>query len=180
MDVRDEPGRLCSMAQQLYTEGNYLQAAETFARAASAYADQKNDLMQAAMQNNRSVAYLQAGQPHAAWEAASGTDRIFLEVNDFRRAAMAFGNQAAALEALGKTKDAIQYYERSAALFEQVGDKELNGMVLQSLSSAQVRSGHRIDALFSMQAALSKKKHLTLKERILKRLLSVPVQLMQR
>jgi len=180
MILSDEPGQLCSKAQQLYREGNYLQAADVFAQAASAYANQQNHLMQAEMQNNRSVAFLQGGQPHSAWEAASGTHQVFLEGNDFRRAAMAYGNQAAALEALGKTKDAVQCYERSADLFEQVGDKELNATVLQSLSNAQVRSGRRIDALFSMQAALSKKGHLTLKERVLKRLLKVPVQLMQR
>jgi tetratricopeptide (TPR) repeat protein len=180
MNAVPNPAQLCSAGQQCYKEGDFLQAAEYFAQAASEYAGENKPLLQAEMQNNRSVALLQAGQPHAAWEVTVGTDQVFLEAKDFRRAAMAVGNQAAALEALGKTKDAVQLYEKSAALFEQAGDNELNSIVLQSLSSAQVRAGHRIDALFSMQSALSKKKHLTLKERFLKRLLRVPVQLMQR
>jgi tetratricopeptide (TPR) repeat protein len=180
MSAQSEPGSVCSTAQGLYKEGKYLEAAEAFLQAARLYASLENDLLYAEMQNNRSVALLQAGQPHSAWEAASGTERVFLDANDFRRAAIALGNQASALEAMGKIKEAIQYYEQSADLFSQVGDKEHNILVLQSLSNAQVRSGHRIDALFSMQAALAKKKHLSLKERFLKSLLRIPVQLMQR
>ena len=67
-------------------------------------------LLAAEMSNNESVALLQAGQPGRALEAARGTDALFASASDPKRQAMALGNQAAALDALGRSDEALETY----------------------------------------------------------------------
>ena len=56
------PQEIADQAKRTYQAGDYLQAAQEFAEAASAYADVGDALMSAEMKNNQSVALLRAGQ----------------------------------------------------------------------------------------------------------------------
>ena len=92
---------------------------------------------------------------------------------------MAWGNQAAALEALGKLEEAEADYKRSAELLMKLGEDDLHARVMQSLSALQMKQGRQMEALGSMQAGVSGIKRPNLRQRLLKRLLKLPNKLLK-
>jgi len=50
---------------------------------------------------------------------------------------------------------------------------------LKSISALQIRTGHQLEALASMDAALSNQKKLSMQERFLKKLLDVPMRMLK-
>jgi len=175
--MKDEsnPDQLFKAAQKAYKKKEYLRAAQAYHAAADIYSDTGNTLAAAEMLNNASVAYLQSGDPEQALAAAAGTEETFAAVNDIKRQAVSFGNQAAALEALGKLEDSASLYERSADLLKQCGEHELRVSVMQSLSGVQLRLGRQLEALASMQAGLENIPNPTVKQRLLKKILRAPL-----
>ena len=101
---------IVNQAKLTYQAGNYVLAAQGFAEATSAYTEMGDALMAAEMQNNQSVALLRAKQPQAALEVVQGTEKIFAQAGDFRREGMALANQASALQALKRDKEAIDSF----------------------------------------------------------------------
>ncbi len=166
--------------QAAYQAGNYPAAAEAFRSASRGYEAAGDKLSAAEMANNQSVALLKAGDAQGAWTAVEATDAVFAKTGDTRRQAIALGNQAAALEALGRVEAAIARYEQSADLLKAAGEPELRNITLQSLSALQLRKHHQFEAMATMQAALSEKKTLTAKESLLKRLIRLTFQLLNR
>lgn len=165
---------------QAFQAGDYQAAATHFEEAAQACASAGDAPAAAEMQNNRSVALLKAGNAAEALQAAGGTDEVFAQIADLRRQGMALGNQAAALEALGRLKEASEKYERSAELLKQTGETQLRAHVLESLSALQLRTGNQLQAMATMQSALASKKKLSLKDRLLNNLLKVPFRMIHR
>ncbi len=165
------PKSLTDNAVKAYQEGNYENAARLFGEAASAFTAQENALDAAEMKNNQSVAWLQAGNPGAAWEAARGTASVFAEAGDFRREGIAWGNEAAALQALGRANDALEKYRLAFAAFERAGEGEMRNTVMQAMAGIELKRGKVMDALLTMQMGLSGIKHPTLKQKILLALL---------
>lgn len=180
MNDQNTPENLERVGKSAYQNKQYQTAAENFQLAAGGYATSGEKLLAAEMQNNASVAYLQAGNPEEAFEVVIGTETIFREAGDTRRQALALGNIAAALEALGRIEEAIAAYEESSELLKSIGEKEMRASVMQSLSALQLRSGKQLEALATMQAGIDGIEHPSLKERMLKKLLQVPFKLMNR
>jgi tetratricopeptide (TPR) repeat protein len=174
-----DAAQLAKEARQAYQRGDYEGAARSFQAAAQGYKTCQDALNAAEMANNASVAYLQAGDAPAAFQAVEGTPEIFAAEGDVRRQAMALGNLGAALEALKRFEDAEQAYQQSADLLKQVGDDQLRLNVMQSLSSLQMRTGRQLQALSSMQAGLEDVDRPSPRQRILKKLLGVPFKLMK-
>jgi tetratricopeptide (TPR) repeat protein len=166
-------------AQDAYQNGDLARAASLFQDASRSYASENNNLMAAEMDNNLSVVLLKQGEAAQALKACQGTDTIFAQTGDSHRQALALGNQAAACEALGQIQKAISLYTQSADLLKAAGsDPELRAYVLSSLSALQMKTGKRFEAMASMQAALESKKHLSIKEKLLKNLLKIPFRMM--
>ncbi len=165
------PKSLTDDAVKAYQEGNYENAARLFGEAASAFMELDNPLDAAEMKNNQSVAWLQARNPGAAWEAARGTASIFAGAGDSRREGIAYGNEAAALQALGRANDALEKYRLASAAFERAGEGEMRNMVMQAMTGIELKRGKVMDALLTMQIGLSGVKHPTLKQKILLALL---------
>ena len=168
------PETLNQQGQSVYKAGDYEQAAEIFGKAAESYAARDDALNAAEMNNNRSVALLQAGDAAAALQAAEGTDATFAAGGDPHRQAMALGNQAAALESLGRLKESLERYQASSDLLKQLDDREMRSYVLKRISSLQMRLGHQLESLAAMDVALDSQPHLSLREKILKKLLGIP------
>jgi tetratricopeptide (TPR) repeat protein len=162
-----------------YQAGQYERAAELFKSAAERYAAQEDELNAAEMMNNCSVALLKGGNAAGALQAVEGTDKIFAAVNDAHRQALALGNMAAAYEGLGDVHKAIQFYQQSSDLLKGTGDRELRTYVLGSLSSLQLKNGNQLQSLATMQVALDTKPKLSLKERLLKKLLQAPFKMLR-
>lgn len=165
------PKSLTDDAVKAYQEGNYENAARLFGEAASAFIELDNPLDAAEMKNNQSVAWLQARNPGAAYEAARGTAGVFAKASDFRREGIAWGNEAAALQALGRTKDALEKYRLASAAFERADEGEMRNTVMQAMAGIELKRGKVMDALLTMQIGLSGVKHPTLKQKILLALL---------
>ena len=169
--MTSNPQQLAEQGKQAFSAKNFDQAAAFFTEAASAFEVLDDALNAAEMKNNLSVALLQAGKAQAAYEAATGTDEIFAHAGDVNRQAMAFGNQAAALEALKKLDQALEAYERSAALFAEAGESEMRSMVLQSAAAIKLRRGKVVDSALSMIGSVESTKKPNLLQRFLRFLL---------
>ncbi len=164
---------LIEKAKSAYESEDYEVAAQWYERAASQYSQQGDGLNAAEMANNRSVSLLRNSNPQAALQASLGTDQVFAQSGDTRRQAMALGNQAAAYEALRKKEDALRLYQQSNELLKQINEPSLRIYVLQSLSGLYLGKRQYLQAMAAMQAALDIKPHLSLRERILKKLLQI-------
>jgi tetratricopeptide (TPR) repeat protein len=168
-----DPHHLAEQGKQAFAAKDFDQAASFFIEAASAYEALDDPLNAAEMKNNLSVALLQAGKAKAAYDAAAGTDDVFARAGDVKLQAMAFGNQAAALEALKKLDEALEAYERSAALFAQAGETEMRSIVLQSAAALKLRRGKVMDSALSMIGSVESTKKPTLWQRFLRFLLRI-------
>jgi tetratricopeptide (TPR) repeat protein len=174
MEDQNSPKETLGKADALYKTGDFGKAADLYREIAEQYSSNGKTIDAAEMLNNYSVSLLQKGDAKNAYEAAKDTDKIFQEAGDVRRQAIALGNQASALEAMGDLKGAILLYQQSSDLLKSIDDKDLRVYVLKSLSALQVRTGDQLQAMASMDAALQLQKKLTLKEKFLKKLLGIP------
>jgi tetratricopeptide (TPR) repeat protein len=173
MDIKN-PDQLAKEAKKLYQNGKYIEASEGFQFAAAGYKAQNKPLLEAEMENNLSVALLQAGNARAALEAVTGTEVIFEQEGDTVKQAMAIGNRAAALEALKHLDEAEIAYRQSAVLLKSCGETDLYAHVMKSLSSLQIRKGKQIEGIINMKDSLEGIENPTLKQRILQKLLKLP------
>jgi tetratricopeptide (TPR) repeat protein len=173
------PEQLAKEAQQAYKRGDYLDAAQGFEAAAQGYQFREDSLSVAEMYNNSSVAYLQAGDGASALRVVQGTAEIFSISGDILRYGMALGNLGAALEAVGRLDEATEAYQQSAELLKQADETEMRARVMQSLSAIQLKTGHQLEALASMQAGLDGLKKPSPKQRVLRKLLNLPSKLIK-
>ena len=180
MDETLNPKQLSKEGQSAYERGDHLAAARAFEAASQGYTAVDDTLNAAEMANNSSVAYLQAGDAHSALQIVEGTAEVFRLAGDVRRQAMAIGNQAAALEALDRSDEAIDAYQQSADLLKQVGEEQLRLNVMQSLSALQFRTGRQLEALASMKVGLDGAEKLSGKQRLIRKLLNIPFQMMDK
>ncbi len=93
---------------------------------------------------------------------------------------MAYGNQAAALEALGQLAAAEAAYQQSADLLAEAGEDQLRASVMRSVSELQLRQGRHLEAVASMQTGLGGLKKPKPKQRLIRRLLDMPFRLLNR
>ncbi len=168
MTTEINPVALSEKGKRAFAEKKYQEAADYFRQAAHEFTLGRAGDMAAEMQNNLSVALLQAGKPQEALDAVLGTDEYFAGMKDIKRQAMSLGNQAAALEALGRLDEAVEKYERSADLFAQAGEGDLRAMVMKSAAAIKLKSGKVTDSAFKMMGALEAKDNPSFFERILK------------
>lgn len=160
-------------AAGLYKNRAYPQAAELFQKAAELFETEQNTAKTAEMQNNRSVALLQAGDAAGALQAATGTEKVFEQEGDVRRCAMAIANQAAALEELGRPQEALNYYQQASALLISQDETEMRSIVMKRISSLKMRSGKALESLAAMDTALTIQKPANPKEKFLRKLLNL-------
>lgn len=163
-----EPTQLEAQGKLAYQNKKFNEAVELFRQAAEGYTLGSLELMAAEMKNNMSVALLQAGKSQESLDAALGTDQIFEGAKDIKRQAMALGNQAAALDALHRYEEAIEKYELSADLFNQVHEGDLRAMVMKSAAAIKLKTGRVSESAFRMLGSLDAKQTPGMFERILK------------
>jgi tetratricopeptide (TPR) repeat protein len=169
------PQELADQAKRTYQAGDYLQAGQEFAQAASAYAGASDALMAAEMKNNQSVALLLSGDPQAALAVIAGTEKVFAGAGDFKREGMALANQATALQALKHLKDSMEYYQRAGVALERAGEGDLRADVMQQLSVLHLRRFKFYDAVLTLQSGLAGVKNPSLKQRLMKKILFVRI-----
>lgn len=164
------PAELAQQGEAAFRAKRYDEAARLFAAAERAYRQQGEALLADEMANNRGVALLQAGDAQGAYEAVAATVERFAQAGDRRRQALALGNRAAALEALGQLEAAEADYRAAAALLEELGEQELLVTVQQALAALLLRRQRPVEALNTLQTALADRP-LTLRQRVMRRLI---------
>lgn len=174
------PKTLTDEAQVAYQRGDYAAAARAYQAVAQSYTTLADHPAAAEMQNNASVAWLKANNAKAAFAAAEGTPAIFAEIGDARREGMAWGNLAAALEALHRVPEAIQAYENAVQQLEKCGEREYRAYVFKALSALKLQSGKQIEAMALMGAGLSEIPNLSGSQKLLRRLLAIWRRLLPR
>jgi len=170
------PETLAEQARMAYAAEDYQEAARLFAIASKAFQAAGRPLDAAEMQNNRSVALVQAGAYAEALEAVQGTPEIFAAAGDTRRQGLALGNLGSALEGLKRWQEAAEAYQQAAALLEGTGERAARAAVLQALSHVRLRVNDPVEALIAMQEAVDEQPR-SLKRTLLKRLLKTPFRL---
>lgn len=166
-----EPKQLELEGKRAFAAGKYMDAANAFAEAAKEYGLGRDGLHAAEMQNNQSVSLLKAGKAHEAYEAAKGTDEMFKAFGDVKKQAMAFGNQAAALDELKRYDEALALYEQAASLFAETGDGDMRSLVLKSAAAIRLKQGKLTDTAMDMLGSLGAAEKPSLWQRFLKFLL---------
>lgn len=167
------PVSLAEAGKKEYANGNHAAAADLFSRAARAYASASDPLNAAEMQNNRSVALLQAGRAREALQATEGTEEIFQKAGDLRRQGIAVSNRAAALEGLKKWKEALEEYDRAAALFEQAGEGDMHSIVRKAAANINLKRGHIVDSQMDIYDSLRLVEKPTLTQRLMRFLMKI-------
>jgi tetratricopeptide (TPR) repeat protein len=161
-----------------YKRKDYKKAAEVYKAATEAYDSSGDTLMAAEAANNCSVAWLKFGDAQAALDAVKGTEAVFADRGDILHQGFAWGNQGAALEALGRLEEAITAYERSATLLKQAGETEMRLYVMESLSELQFRTGRHLQALATMKSGLNGLKRPNPRQNLVKKILEIPFGLL--
>ncbi|MEN8172235.1 MAG: hypothetical protein ABFS03_05085 [Chloroflexota bacterium] len=172
------PQELETEGADLYQSKKYPDAAKAFIAAAEGYLSSGDHLKAAEMANNQSVAWLQAKKPQLAWDAVADTIEIFEKAGDKNRMAMALGNRGMASEALKQYPAAVDDYQASADIFEELGENDLRLNVMQSLSALQLRMGDSLGAVAAMQNGVKNVKGLNWRQRMLRQLLKLPSRFM--
>ena len=178
-DTTPSPEKLAKQAASAYSSDDYSTAATLYENASQLYKEAGDTLMAAEMDNNLSVSLLKMKDAEGALQAAAGTDILFEEAGDINRQAIAIANQAAAMEGLGQLAEALERYQLASDLLKQSGNRQMRSYVLQSISALQLRTGKQLQAMATMDAALDNKSKLSLKERVLRKLLNTQKKLMK-
>jgi tetratricopeptide (TPR) repeat protein len=163
-----EPTELADQGKRAFQEKKFKEAAALFQQAAQGFSLVQDSLQAAEMQNNRSVALLQAGKAQEALDAVGNTDEIFAGAGEIKRQAMALGNQAAALDALHRYDEAIKKYEHAADLFADVKDGDMRALALKSAAAIKLKTGQFTDSAFKMMGSLDAKDKPSIFERIMR------------
>lgn len=160
-------------AKAAFEKKDFSKAAHFFRQIVETIDPTTSPIPYAEARNNLSVALLKCGQHEDAFAQASGTDVIFAEHGLVDKQAMAIGNAGAALVELHQLDQALEYYQRAAALFKEIGNLEMRSYVLQEISVLQLKRGKQVESLFAMDAALQTKKKLSTRETLLKKLMKI-------
>lgn len=171
---------LAKEGKSLYQAKKFLPAAESFLQAAEEYADSGNVLLAAEMRNNCCVSLLLAKKPRQALEAVQGTSETFLEAGQITKAGMALANQATALKDIGERDKAMDAFSRAGDLFGSADEGELYLQTMQSVSSLKLQSRDLTGAMFTMQKGLEGIKNPTMRQKLLKKLLKIPGNLINK
>ena len=177
---QDQADFLAEEGKSLYQAKRYLPAAESFSKAATEYDALGDVLLGAEMRNNQCVSLLLAKKPRQAVEAVQGTSALFLEAGQMKKAGMALANEATALQDLGEKKSALELFTQAAELFQAANEEDLYLQAMQSVSGLKLKSRNLVGAIFSMQKGIDGVEKPTWKQKLLKNLLKIPDNLLNK
>ena len=171
---------LAEEGKSLYQAKKYLPAAESFFQAAEEYEASGENLLAAEMRNNQCVSLLLAKKPRQALKAVQGTYTVFSTAGRMKEGGMALANEATALKELGDKEGALDTFARAGEIFRSANEEELYLQTMQSVSGLKFQSRNMIGALFSMQNGLEGIEKPTWRQKLFKKLLKIPDNLLNK
>ena len=171
-EVKSAP-ELAEEGKRAYQDDKLNEAANLFAASAVAYERAGNLVDAAEMKNNQAVILLRLKQPEQALALIEGTPAIFSSAGDKHRYAMALGNEGTALEDLRRYDEAVQRYQQSAELFDELGEEQMRAMMLESITTINAKRGKLMDSYIAAVDGMAGVKKPTFRQRVLKWLMRV-------
>ena len=103
---------------------------------------------------------------------------LFTEVGDEQRRAQALGNLGTLLGEMRKHREAEARLEQAAGLFHHAGDLQSESLTLKWLSRLHMQRGDVFGAILAYERALARLEPLPLGQRLLRRLLQIPLRML--
>jgi tetratricopeptide (TPR) repeat protein len=149
-----DPADLERQGLDAYRQGRLAEAVQRLQMALEGYRARGDQLRSAETSNNLSVVLLKTGEPGQALDAVAGTAAVFEAAGDSLHQAQAIGNEAAALEGVGRLDEAERYYRQAVDSFRRLGEHEAEAQTWQALAALLLRRGRPVEAATSAQAGL--------------------------
>lgn len=149
-----DPADLEREGLDAYRKGRLAEAVERLQMALEGHRARGDQLRSAETSNNLSVVLLKSGQPRQALDAVVGTAAVFEAAGDLLRHAQAIGNEAAALEGVGRLDEAERHYREAVDSLRRLGQREAEALTWQALAALLLRRGRPVEAASCVQAGL--------------------------
>ena len=149
-----DPADLERQGLDAFRKGRLAEAVQRLQMALEGYRARGDRLRSAETSNNLSVVLLKSGEPRQALDAVAGTAAVFEAAGDPLRHAQAIGNEAAALEGVGRLDEAEHHYRQAVDSLRRLGEHEAEAETWQALAALLLRRGRPVEAASSAQAGL--------------------------
>jgi tetratricopeptide (TPR) repeat protein len=129
--------------------------------------------------NDMGVVYTVLGQWKEAEQWLDQANTLFVRLQDYDGQAQALGNLGSMFRARGDLRQAAANLQLAADRFHLVGDDERRSMTLKALSAIRLRQLRFLLALVAYNAALACQPNLTVFDKLLRSLISLPIRMLQ-
>ncbi len=165
---------------QFFRFGDYEEAAACFNEAQALYGELDNLKGQGEMLNNLGAIHTQEGHWQEAAQTFNKAQMIFESLEDKDAVAQTLGNLGTMYCHQGDNETSVEYLKEAADLFHETGDQRKEAATLRVISRIRLGQARWLEALHFYDLSLGCIKPPGLKERILRRLMQIPLNLLAR
>jgi len=165
---------------KLFRFGEYEEAALLFGEAYALYVDLNDEKGQGETLNNLGVVHIQEGRWDQAAEAFDKAGEIFEALGDKNGEAHTLGHQGTLCRHRGDKEKAVEHLKAAADLFREVGGRKKEATTLRLISRIRLGQARWFEALHFYDLSLASAEPPGAKERILRRLIQVPLNMLAR
>jgi tetratricopeptide (TPR) repeat protein len=165
---------------KLFRFGEYEEAASSFSEAHALYVELDNARGQGEMLNNLGAIHTQQGEWEQAVDAFSKSRMVFEALDDTDGLAQTLGNLGTMYRHQGDAEKSVEYLKEAANLFQETGDSEKQASTLRVISRIRLGQARWFEALHFYDLSLTCIEPPGLKERILRRVVQIPLNILTR
>ena len=183
MNRADKSTKADSLKEQgikLFRFGEYEEAAEVFEEAHTLYVELDDQKGQGEMLNNLGAVHTQEGRWDEAAEAFSKARSTFESLEDKKGKAQTLGNLGTMYRHQGDKQKAIENLKAAADLFHESGEQGMESATLRAISRIHLGQARWFEALHFYDLSLSAVEPPGVKERTLRRLVQIPLNMLTR
>jgi tetratricopeptide (TPR) repeat protein len=171
---------LHAQGQAQFRSKKYGDARRTFEKARELAEAAQNKPAVAEAANDLGVTYQQLKQYEMARKNLDTAISLFAELNDDVKRAQAMGNLGTLLAEMGKYREADMRLEQSAEVFHRLGDRQNESLTLKWLSRVHLKHWDFLGAIFAYERALERLEPLSPEQKLLRRILQIPMRILSR
>lgn len=163
---------------RLFRFGEYEEASALFDEAHTLYAELDDRKGQAEMLNNLGAVHTQEGRWDEARQAFNRGKALFESLQDEVGQAQTLGNLGTMYRHQGDKEAAVEHLKEAAELFHAAGDKDKQATTLRAISRVRLGQARWFEALHFYDLSLACAEPPGVKERILRRLIQIPLNML--
>jgi len=176
----DEAQELVDQGRLHYRQGGFDAALSCLNRAYEGYKAKGDQSQIAEVANDIGVVHTVLRQWNLAEKWLYEAHRSFVEMQDYDGEAQTLGNLGSMFRARGDLKQAAANLQLAADRFDLVDDDGRRASTLRVLGIVRLRQFRFFQALAAFEAALASQPNPTFIHRLLRKLLSLPLRIVQR